>query len=49
VLNSLAEWGIAQGAKKIYLQVESDNEPAKRLYSRVGFESLYSYQYWKKI
>lgn len=49
VLNSLAEWGLANSADKIYLQVEADNDPAKRLYSRVGFESLYNYQYWKKI
>jgi GNAT superfamily N-acetyltransferase len=48
VLNSLAEWGLTQGADKMYLQVEADNDPAKRLYSRAGFEFLYNYQYWKK-
>ena len=49
VLNSLAEWGLSQGADKMYLQVESDNEPAIRLYKRAGFEFLYNYKYWKKL
>ena len=49
VLNSLAEWGLSQGSEKMYLQVEADNDPAKRLYTRAGFEFLHSYQYWKKI
>jgi len=48
VLNSLAEWGLTQGADKMYLQVEADNHPAKRLYTSAGFEFLYNYQYWKK-
>ena len=48
VLNSLAEWGLSQGAKKMYLQVEGKNDPAIHLYTRAGFEFLYDYQYWKK-
>ena len=35
----------AQGARKAYLQVGSDNEVAKRLYTRMGFVFAYRYHY----
>ncbi|MBW8844963.1 MAG: GNAT family N-acetyltransferase [Burkholderiales bacterium] len=35
----------AQGARQAYLQVGSDNEPAKRLYTRMGFVFAYRYHY----
>ena len=35
----------AQGARQAYLQVGSDNEVAKRLYSRMGFAFAYRYHY----
>ena len=34
-----------QGARQAYLQVGSDNEPAKRLYARMGFVFAYRYHY----
>lgn len=39
-------WGVARGARVAYLQVEEDNEGARRLYGRLGFEDAYSYGYW---
>lgn len=35
----------AQGARQAYLQVGSDNETAKRLYTRMGFVFAYRYHY----
>lgn len=35
----------AQGARQAYLQVGSDNEVAKRLYTRTGFVFAYRYHY----
>lgn len=35
----------AQGATQAYLQVGSDNEVAKRLYTRLGFSFAYRYHY----
>lgn len=48
VLNSLAKWGVSQGAKRMYLQVEGANDPANKLYNRAKFEFLYDYKYWRK-
>ncbi len=33
------------GARHAYLQVKSDNEPARRLYRQFGFEERYEYWY----
>jgi GNAT superfamily N-acetyltransferase len=45
VLASIADWAMAQGASTLYLGVESDNAPARVLYTRAGFETVYSYRY----
>jgi len=34
-----------QGAKVSYLQVESDNGPARHIYARMGFQEGYAYHY----
>jgi GNAT superfamily N-acetyltransferase len=34
-----------EGAKVAYLQTESDNHPARRIYQRLGFADAYSYHY----
>ena len=34
-----------EGAVASYLQVEADNQPARRLYQRLGFADAYSYHY----
>ncbi len=36
------------GAKSAYLQVLQTNEAAKKLYTKLGFEKIYSYWYMKK-
>ncbi|MEP7054555.1 MAG: GNAT family N-acetyltransferase [Actinomycetota bacterium] len=46
VLSALAQWAIDSGAKRGYLQMEADNEAARRLYARSGFEHCYHYEFW---
>jgi GNAT superfamily N-acetyltransferase len=45
VLTTLAGWAADQGAGHMYLQVESDNTTARRLYERAGFTELCRYHY----
>jgi ribosomal protein S18 acetylase RimI-like enzyme len=45
VMRSLAEWGKANGATQLYLQVMENNGPAQALYRKLGFETLYHYHY----
>lgn len=45
VLQGLADWAREAGATHAILQVESDNEPASRLYERAGFSTVYGYHY----
>tara|TARA_R110002110_G_scaffold91244_14_gene237234 strand:+ start:1281 stop:2057 length:777 start_codon:yes stop_codon:yes gene_type:complete len=45
ILRGLADWAGGEGATKAVLQVESDNEPASRLYERAGFATAYDYHY----
>ena len=47
VMYALAEWGQAQGAEQVYLQVMNNNPPAIQLYERMGFEELYEYSYYE--
>ncbi|MFX1388775.1 MAG: GNAT family N-acetyltransferase [Promethearchaeota archaeon] len=42
------DWGLLNGAKKIYLQVESENTKAVKLYSKLGLIKAYSYYYLEK-
>ncbi|MFW9926695.1 MAG: GNAT family N-acetyltransferase [Candidatus Thorarchaeota archaeon] len=44
---ALAQWGNQRGARSAYLQVESENLPALKLYSKLGFEHAYTYWYRK--
>jgi len=46
VLN-LLQWGKANGAAQSYLQVMLDNEPALKLYAKLGFQE--AYRYWYRI
>lgn len=43
----LLNWGKANGADYAYLQVMPNNEPALKLYEKLGFQEIY--QYWYRV
>jgi N-acetylglutamate synthase len=45
VVGSLLAWAFDNGARRAYLQMVTDNHPARSLYSRLGFDTLYTYWY----
>lgn len=45
LMHALMAWGKGQGASIGYLQVREQNEGARRLYARLGFEDVYRYHY----
>ena len=47
LVRSILDWGKSRGAQTAYLQVMLNNEPALRLYSKLGFNPVY--QYWYRI
>ena len=49
LLNAMSEWGEAQGATQIYLQVETANQPGINLYNKLGFSEIYQYFYRLKL
>ncbi len=44
---NLLKWGKDNGAEYAYLQVMLNNAPARRLYSKLGFQE--SYRYWYRL
>lgn len=44
----LQKWAISKGVRKVWLQVEVDNEKAINFYKKLGFKKIYSYYYRKK-
>jgi GNAT superfamily N-acetyltransferase len=49
LLAALAGWARGQGIGRVYLQVERDNPPARRLYAALGFAEAYSYHYRRAL
>lgn len=47
VIAGLLHWGGRQGVKRAYLQVETANQPALRLYAKLGFRE--AYRYWYRV
>ncbi|MHA1949208.1 MAG: GNAT family N-acetyltransferase [Candidatus Thorarchaeota archaeon] len=47
VNTALSKWGEQRGARVAYLQVESENLPAQKLYDKLGFQQMYTYWYRK--
>jgi ribosomal protein S18 acetylase RimI-like enzyme len=47
LMQALLAWGKRAGANASYLQVMCNNQPALRLYEKLGF--LEKYQYWYRI
>lgn len=47
LVSSLAAWARRRGAHSLYLQVEEDNAPARKLYGSCGFRHVYGYHYRK--
>jgi GNAT superfamily N-acetyltransferase len=45
VLRAVAQWANDSGAPNLYLQVETDNVPARALYRSVGFVPNHGYHY----
>ncbi len=45
IVTSLMKWGKSKGATIAYLQVMTDNEIARHLYEKLGFEEQYKYWY----
>jgi ribosomal protein S18 acetylase RimI-like enzyme len=45
IVAALAAWGLERGARRAYLLVLEDNEPANALYARLGFSRAYAYRY----
>jgi len=48
VLAGIAEVAARRGIDRVFLQVEDVNAPALALYRRAGFETAWSYDYWRK-
>jgi ribosomal protein S18 acetylase RimI-like enzyme len=42
---SLLAWGLGMKTRFAYLQVMTNNVPAKQLYDRLGFQEIYPYWY----
>jgi ribosomal protein S18 acetylase RimI-like enzyme len=45
ILQKLAHWGQQQGARQLYLQVATENLGAQQVYEKLGFSTLYKYEY----
>jgi GNAT superfamily N-acetyltransferase len=46
IVSTLLDWGRRQAAEHAYLQVVTQNHPARALYRSFGFQPCYTYDYW---
>jgi len=47
LLNGMLRWAMSNGATKASIQVMADNEPARNLYKKLGYQPCY--EYWYRI
>ena len=47
LINGMLHWALENGASNSYLQVVADNQPAIKLYEKMGYGL--SYEYWYRI
>ena len=47
VVGGLLAWALGLGGHEAYLQVMESNEPARRIYAKLGFEE--AYRYWYRV
>ncbi|MEO1670945.1 MAG: GNAT family N-acetyltransferase [Cyanobacteria bacterium J06631_2] len=45
LIHAMTDWGQANGATQVYLQVETANQPGINLYNKLGFTEIYQYFY----
>jgi N-acetylglutamate synthase len=45
LIAAITDWGRSKGATKVYLQVETTNQPGINLYNKLGFTEAYQYFY----
>jgi GNAT superfamily N-acetyltransferase len=48
LVSAALRWAKLRGARRAWLQVIADNQPALTLYDRIGFKPVYDYAYWQK-
>ncbi|WP_341911123.1 GNAT family N-acetyltransferase [Polaromonas sp. YR568] len=48
VLAGLADAAQARGMARVFLQVEAGNTAARALYRRAGFDTAWTYEYWRR-
>ncbi|MEW7009225.1 MULTISPECIES: GNAT family N-acetyltransferase [unclassified Lentilitoribacter] len=48
ILKSAILWARYNGSKRVWLQVEKANAPARALYDQIGFKEIYRYSYRKQ-
>ncbi|WP_395057272.1 GNAT family N-acetyltransferase [Polaromonas sp.] len=48
ILAALADAAAARGLERCFLQVEAGNTAAQALYRRAGFQTAWTYEYWRR-